>query len=137
MPPTSTPTDDIPVTVRQHDRERKEKIKCYADDHNRASLSDVKKGDTVLLRQPRQTKLSTTYDPKPYIVEEKKGLSVLLKRPFERQIMRNESMIRKIPDGKDDADAKKRGLQNCGQQVSEEKKHEKQNEVSIRPKRAR
>jgi hypothetical protein len=45
--------------------------------------------------------------------------------------MRNESMIRKIPDGKDVADAKKRGLQNCGQQVSEEKKHEKQNEVSI------
>jgi hypothetical protein len=46
-------------------------------------------------------------------------------------------MIRKIPDGKDVADAKKRGLQNCGQQVSEEKKHEKQNEVSIRPKWAR
>ncbi|CAB3992802.1 Retrovirus-related Pol poly from transposon, partial [Paramuricea clavata] len=102
VPPTSTPADDIPVTVRQHDRERKEKIKSYADDHNRASSSDVKKGDTVLLRQPRQTKLSTTYDPKPYIVEEKKGPSVLLKRPFERQIMRNESMIRKIPDGKDD-----------------------------------
>jgi hypothetical protein len=51
--------------------------------------------------------------------------------------MRNESMIRKIPDGKDVADTKKRGLQNCGQQVSEEKKHEKQNEVSIKPKRAR
>ena len=75
VPPTSTPADDIPVTVRQHDRERKEKIKSYADDHNRASLSNVKKGDTVLLRQPRQTKLSTTYDAKPYIVEEKGPVS--------------------------------------------------------------
>ena len=37
-----------------------------------------------------------------YIVEEKKGPSV-------RQVMRNESMIRKILDGKDVADAKKRG----------------------------
>ncbi|CAB3980227.1 uncharacterized protein K02A2.6-like [Paramuricea clavata] len=85
--------DDIPVTVRQHDRERREKIKSYADDHKRASLSEGEKEDAMLLRQPRQTKLSTTYDPKPYIVEEKKGPSVLLKRPFERPIMRNESMI--------------------------------------------
>ena len=46
-------------------------------------------------------------------------------------------MIRKIPDGKDVADAKKRGLENCEQQVSEERKREKQNEVSMRPKQAR
>ena len=45
-------------------------------------------------------------------------------------------MIRKIPVV---ADIKKRsrGLENCKQQASEEKKHEKQNEVSMRPQRAR
>ena len=45
-------------------------------------------------------------------------------------------MIRKIPD---DADIKKRsrGPKNCKQQASEERKHEKQNEVSMRPQRAR
>ena len=79
----------MPDAVPQHDRERKQEIKSYADDHNRASLSDIKKGDKVLLRQPRQTKLSATYDSKPYTVEEKKGPSVLLKRPFQRQIMRS------------------------------------------------
>ena len=84
-------------------------------------MSDIKKGDTVLLRLPRQTKLSTTYDPKPYTVEEKKGPSVLLKRPPKPQIMRNESMIRKIPDV---ADINKRGPENYKQQVSEEMKHE-------------
>ena len=91
----------------------------------------------MLLRQARQTKLSTcTYDPKPYAVAEKKGPSVLLKRPFKPQIMRNESMIRKIPDV---ANIKKgsRGPENCKQQASEEKKHEKQNEASMRPQRAR
>ncbi|CAB4046124.1 Transposon Ty3-I Gag-Pol poly, partial [Paramuricea clavata] len=44
VPPASTPADDIPVTVRQHDRERKEKIKSYADDHNRASSFSVSLG---------------------------------------------------------------------------------------------
>ena len=98
-------------------------------------MSDIKKGDTVLLCQHRQTKLSTTYDLKPYTVEEKKGPSVLLKQPFEPQIMRNESMIRKIPDV---ADIKKRsrGPENC-KQASKKRKHEKQNEVSMRPQRAR
>ena len=118
------------------------KKKSYADDHNRASLSDIKKGDKVLLRQPGLTKLSTTYDPKPYTVEEKKGLSVLLKRPFERQVMRNESMIRKIPDGKDKADAKERGTKNCKQKTIEQREQEERNEVSKnevskRPKRVR
>ena len=54
----------------------------------------------MLFRQPQQTKFSTTYDPKPYRVKGKNGSNVQLKRPFELQIMRNESMIRKIPDGK-------------------------------------
>ncbi len=66
----------------------------------------------MVLRQPQQTKLSMTYDRKPYTVEEKKGPSVLLKRPFERQIMRNESMIHKIPDGKDKADKKPSSREN-------------------------
>ena len=38
-PPSATSPDVIPATVRQHDRERKEKIKVYADKHNRASSS--------------------------------------------------------------------------------------------------
>ena len=42
-PLTSTPPDEIPATVLQHDRERKEKIKAYADDHNQASMSDIKR----------------------------------------------------------------------------------------------
>lgn len=42
-----------------------------------ASWSEIKEGDMVLLCQPRQTKLLTTYDPKPYAVEGKKEPSVL------------------------------------------------------------
>ena len=137
MPPTSTPPDEIPVTVLQHDQERKQKMKSYADSHNRASMSEIRKGDTVLLRQPKQTKLSTTYDPKPYTVEEKKGPSVLLKRSFEPQILRNESMVRKIPRSEDVTNNKKKTPEHSAQQFNVERKHEKQIEGRIRSKRVR
>ena len=134
-PPSATSPDVIPETVREHDRKRKEKIKLYADEHNRASSSNIKKVDTVLLRQPRQTKLSTTHDPKPYIIEEKKGSSVLLKRPDERQIMRNESMVRKIPEGKEVA--KDKNEETGKSEQGGIGKREKKNETSTRPKRTR
>ena len=66
--PPSSPTNEIPEAVLQRDCEKKERMKSYADERGHASVSNIKEGDTVLLKQPRATKLSTTYDPKPYIV---------------------------------------------------------------------
>ena len=128
--PPSSPTDEIPEAVLQQDCEKKERMKSYADERGHASVSDIKEGDTVLLKQPRATKLSTTYDPKPYIVEKKKGSSSLLKRPDEPQIMRNESMARKIPNEQETTE----NPEHC---ISERNDDANQQEMKSRPERQR
>jgi hypothetical protein len=72
-------------------------MKKYADEKRRAALSNIKRGDKVLLKQERKNKLSTRYDPDPYIVVGTKGNSLLLKRRDEPEIMRNSSAVRKLP----------------------------------------
>ena len=58
-------------TAQVKDRQAKQNTKAYADKRNRASPSDIKPGDKVLLQQARQNKLSTRYDPEPYTVVER------------------------------------------------------------------
>lgn len=123
-----SPTEEIPETILQRDGEKKEKMKSYADERGRASLSDIKEGDRVLLKQPSVTKLSTTYDPKPYTVEKKKGFSLLLKRPNEPQVMRNGSMVRKIPSEEETENPERSRMR---------ENIEKQQETYTRPKRQR
>ena len=105
MPLTSP--DRIPLTVLQHDRERKRKMKFYADERNQALQSE---GNTVLPRQSWLTKLSTSYNP--------------TKRTHcaTVRIMRK---IRKIPDGKHGAKNKKERLVRCEQRGNTERKNEK------------
>ena len=66
------------------------------DKRTRASPSDVKPGDQVLLQQAKQNKLSTRYDPKPYTVLERKGTSLILQRGNGPLCMRNVSRVRKL-----------------------------------------
>jgi hypothetical protein len=72
-------------------------MKKYADEKRRAAPSNIKRGDKVLLKQERKNKLSTKYDPDPYIVVGTKGTSLLQKRRAEPEIMRNSSAVRKLP----------------------------------------
>ena len=51
----------------------KEKTKENTDRAQRAKASGIDIGDTVLVKQPKQNKLSTNFNPDPYIVIEKKG----------------------------------------------------------------
>lgn len=81
----------------ERDRIHKARAKQYADKTRRAKPCDIQEGDTVLLRQQKKNKLSTTYDPRPYIVRQKKGPSPILQRANEPSIMRNASFVRKIP----------------------------------------
>ena len=74
-------SDDLSVALQLahlKDRQRKQKIKAYADKRNKASPSDVKPGDQMLLQEAKQNKLSKRYDPKPYTVLERKGPSLIL-----------------------------------------------------------
>ena len=71
-------------------------IKAYADKRNRASPSDIKPGDQVLLQQAKQNKLSMRYNPKPYTVLERKGPSLILQRGSGPVCMRNVSRVHKL-----------------------------------------
>ncbi|CAB4030060.1 uncharacterized protein K02A2.6-like [Paramuricea clavata] len=77
-PASTSPVVDPAILER--DRCQKAKMKKYADEKRRAAPSNIKRGDKVLLKQERKNKLSTKYDPDPYIVIGTKGTSLLLKR---------------------------------------------------------
>ena len=68
-----------PVPTQEHakaqlcDGERKKKSKMYAGIKRHAKETHVKVGDIVLLKQPKENKLSTRFSPKPYQVVAMKG----------------------------------------------------------------
>lgn len=80
------------------DSKMKKKMASYTDEKKKAKVSGVKVGDKVLLQQKRQDKLSTRYDCHPYTVIEKRGPSLILQRGDETPVMRNISLVHKIPD---------------------------------------
>jgi len=81
------------------DQQAKQRMKSYVDKKNNAVPSDIQTGDKVLLQQARHNKLTTRYDPKPYMVLERRGPSVILQRENGRMFMRNVSLVRKLPYG--------------------------------------
>ncbi|KAK3737959.1 hypothetical protein QZH41_001659, partial [Actinostola sp. cb2023] len=75
------------------DQQAKQRMKSYVDKKNNAVPSDIQTGDKVLLQQARHNKLTTRYDPKPYMVLERRGPSVILQRENGRMFMRNVSLF--------------------------------------------
>ena len=82
--------------VRDRDSEAKEKGKLYADEKRCARESDLKEGDTVLLRQERKHKLTPTFRPEPYRVLDKSGNSVVVESPDGVQYKRNSTNVKKF-----------------------------------------
>lgn len=71
-------------------------MKGYADLKAHAQEREIKPGEVVLIRQPKQNKLSTPYNPKPFIVEEQKGTMVTA-RNGSQTVTRNSSQFKVIP----------------------------------------
>ena len=82
--------------MAERDAEQKSKIKAYADSKLGTKPSDIKPGDTVLVRQPKKNKLSTLFNPEPLVVKEKKG-SMVTASDGLKSITRNSSMFKVIP----------------------------------------
>ena len=63
-----------PVPTQEHakaqlcDAERKENSKLYVDIKRHAKETHIKVWDIALLKQPKENKLSTRFNPKPYKV---------------------------------------------------------------------
>ena len=71
--------------------------KQYADNRRNAKLSDIKVGDSVLVRQQRNNKLSTNFSSIPYTVITKHNSTVTVRNRNGRTINRNVSHFKRIP----------------------------------------
>jgi len=64
---------DPSASIAQRDAMQKQKMKVYADLKAHAHKRKIEPGEVVLMRQPKKNKLTTPYNPKPFVMEEKKG----------------------------------------------------------------
>eukprot|EP00794_Sanderia_malayensis_P001406 gene1406-1554_t len=73
-------------------------MKENTDRAQRAKTSEIKIGDNVLVKQPKQNKLSTNFNPEPYTVVERKGtMIVAFNQRNNHTITRNISHFKKFP----------------------------------------
>ena len=82
--------------VKRRDELAKEKMKCYADKKARAQLTEMRVGDTVLIRQRKNNKFTTKFDISPFQVVRVKGTMVTAVRN-EKYVTRNISHFKKVP----------------------------------------
>lgn len=92
---THTASNSSDTEVRAKDDRAKAKMKSHADSHRHAKPHTLIPGDTVLHRQPKQNKLTTPYNSKPYKVTKTKGSMVTASREGH-SIVRNSSFFKKI-----------------------------------------
>ena len=89
----------IDTNVMKSDKINKEKMKSYADRKNNAKPSQLKVGDTVLVKQEKKDKLTTPFNPKPMKIVETKGTMITAKScDEEKQITRNSSHFKQVKD---------------------------------------
>ena len=81
--------------VQSKDKQAKTKMKQYADQRRRAKDTVIQVGDTVLLRQKKQMKFLTKFDPNPFKVTRKKGTMVTAVRNG-KYATRNASLFKKV-----------------------------------------
>ena len=91
----SNSQSDIDSKVKRNDKQAKERMKSYADKKSRAKVSDIKVGDIVLIRQRKQNKWSTKFDPSPFYVVRRKGTMITAIRNG-KYVSRNVSYFKKI-----------------------------------------
>jgi hypothetical protein len=80
--------------VRDKDREKKEKMKGYADKRRNAEESNLSEGDEVLVRQQCIYKWTTVFENQPYQVINKHGNSVVVESPEGVQYKRNTTQVK-------------------------------------------
>ena len=88
--------DEASPEIRQADATRKEKMKEYADKCSNVKSTDLSVGDKVLIKQPKQNKMSTPFKPEPLQITHKKG-SMITAQNGERTVTRNSSFFKKLP----------------------------------------
>jgi len=83
-------------TLRNRDRANKNKMKKHSDQYRHAVKSNLKLRDTVLVKQEKKDKLTTPFDPKPFVITQQKGSMITAER-HDKQITRNSSHFKRVP----------------------------------------
>jgi len=84
------------MAAQDRDAEAKQKGKDDADVRHRARPSDLEVGDTVLMEQQKQNKLSTRYNWTPLKVVHRQGSKVTVESPAGKRYLRNPAHLRKF-----------------------------------------
>ena len=91
LPEISIPNDND--EIRENDQEAKLKMKMYADRRSKPCM--IETGDAVVVKQPKENKLTTPFNPKPYKVLSRKGSMITAQRGSHK-ITRNSSHFKPI-----------------------------------------
>ncbi|KAK7116036.1 hypothetical protein V1264_001791 [Littorina saxatilis] len=72
-------------------------MKCAADKRHHAKDYNIEHGDSVLVKQMKQYKLSTNFNPTPLLVTDTKGSMITAQKPDGSTVIRNSSLLRRLP----------------------------------------
>ena len=81
--------------LAERDADQKMKMKTYADQKLGVRHRDIKLGDIVLVKQAKSNKLSTPFNPQPFVVEKTTGTMVTA-GDGDKTVTRNASMFKVI-----------------------------------------
>ena len=86
--------------ARQNEKKRQEYNEKYANNKSGVKKSDLKVGDNVLVRQERKNKLTSHFNPTPYVVTKREQSRVTARNARGHVITRNVSHFKLIPKPK-------------------------------------
>ncbi len=95
LPQLEVDSQGLDEEVRDRDATQKYKNKLYIDGKRGAADRDLQPGDTVLLKQARQDKLTTPFKTTPYTLVQKEGNSVTVQSPAGVRYKRNSTHVKK------------------------------------------
>ena len=99
LPHCSSTTVETSVlsAARRNDHLAKNHSKYYADKRRRSKPCPLRIGDTVIVKRCKRNKLSTTFDPTPFVITARKGNMITAKGPEGmNNVTRNSTFLKKI-----------------------------------------
>ena len=129
LPTYSTPIKD--TSIRKRDTHIKQKNKKYADERRKAKSCTLKPGDPVLVKQPKQNKLTTPFSHNWGYVVRRKG-SMVTARYEDREITRDASHFKLVSIPSQDSSQNRQRPRPCEQQNNRKYRPKRQRQKPIR-----
>ncbi|KAI8513647.1 hypothetical protein Bbelb_079710 [Branchiostoma belcheri] len=103
LPELTLKQPEVNKEAKQNDQKAKMEMKKYTDRKRRAKENNIDIGDTVLVSQRKQNKLTPPYDPKPHRVIGKKNTMITAENNG-RRITRNATFFKKVKIEEEDSE---------------------------------